>query len=208
MAEQTQAVESQATGQAPNTDKPDTKTAPGAQDGDPHQGKQGKEQPQTGAAAKVEELPDWAQTEIKNLRKEAAERRKAASDAETAAKAAEEANLADQKRWQELAEKRREERDAFAPKVELADKLTELVTAQYAAEIKAWPEQVRAMAPADDASILAKLEWANKARALATELMADKTIAPGNGRRPQPVGAAGANKRQEVTPIYDVRRNF
>lgn len=203
MADTTQAVDSTVAGQAPTTVTTNTpNTAPGAQDG----GKD-KEQPQTGAVAKVEDLPDWAQKEIRDLRKEAADRRKAASEAETAAKAKADADLVQQQQWQELAEKRGRELDAQKPRAELADKLTEMVTAQYAAEIKDWPPEVKAMAPADDASILDKLDWLQKAKPLATELLKDKAPIAGNGSRPKVAGPAGS-KPAPITPITDVRRNF
>lgn len=193
MADTTQAVDPTATGMTPTTANPSTVTAPGAQDGD-----KDKEASQTGAAKKVEELPEWAQAEIRSLRKEAADRRKALADAEVAAKAAEEATLANQQQWQTLAEKRRGEIDALTPKAELADSLSALVAAQYEAEIKDWPQTVKDMAPSADASILVKLEWMQKAKPLALELMGDKTPQAGNGRRPTPVAPANAAKNAEA----------
>jgi len=65
--------------------------------------------PQSGSVQKVEELPDWAQAMIVDLRKENAGHRKAKGDAEKAVQEAEEKRLAEEKRWQELAEKRQSE---------------------------------------------------------------------------------------------------
>lgn len=110
---------------------------------------------------------------------------------------AEEERLAQQQEWQKLADSRKAKVDELSPKAELADRLSAMVATQYQDEIKEWPEQVRNMAPADDADILTKLDWMQKARPLATELMADKTPAPGNGRRPVPVSPAGATKATE-----------
>lgn len=119
--------------------------------------------------------------------------------ARAAAQAAEdEKKLAQQQEWQKLYEARKAKVDELTPKAELADKLSEMVLAQYEAEIKDWPEQVRGMAPSDDASILAKLDWMNKAKPLAVELMADKTPTPGNGPRPTPVAAGGAGKAADA----------
>jgi hypothetical protein len=98
-----------------------------------------------------------------------------------------------------LAQKRGGELDALKPKAELADKLTEMVTAQYTAEIATWPEQVKAMQPDETADILTKLAWMNKAKPLAVELMADKMPTPGNGTRPKPAAPAGVAKATEET---------
>jgi hypothetical protein len=116
--------------------------------------------------------------------------------------------LAAQQEWQKLYEGSDTKVQELTPKAELADKLSALVTEQYQAEIKDWPEQVRAMAPSEDASILAKLEWMAKAKPLAVELLKDKTPVAGNGRRPVVAGAAKSQAKKEIEPIYDVRRNF
>jgi hypothetical protein len=57
----------------------------------------------------VDKLPAWAQKLVKDLRKEAAGNRKAKADAEAAAKAESEKKLLDEKKYQELAEKREKE---------------------------------------------------------------------------------------------------
>lgn len=108
--------------------------------------------------------------------------------------AEDEKKLAEQQQWQELAEKRQAKVDELATKADLADKLTEMVAAQYQAEIKDWPEQVRNMAPGDEASILDKLAWLHKAKPLALELLGDKTPVAGNGPRPKAVSPATAAK--------------
>lgn len=111
--------------------------------------------------------------------------------------ASDEKKLAEQAEWQKLADKRKADVEALTPKAELADKLTEMVTAQYAAEIKDWPEQVRNMAPDDGADILTKLVWMSKAKPLAVALMADKAPIPGNGGRPKVAAPAGAGAHEE-----------
>ncbi|MGP1664472.1 MAG: hypothetical protein ACTS5I_00865, partial [Rhodanobacter sp.] len=110
---------------------------------------------------------------------------------------ADEKRMAEQQEWQKLYESRKAKVDELTPKAELADKLTAMVTEQYAATIKDWPEQVKAMAPADEADILTKLAWMQKATPLATELLGDKTPQGGNGRRPQPVSPANQAKAVE-----------
>lgn len=130
----------------------------------------------------------------------------AAAAQDKARQADDEKKLAEQAQWQQLADKRKADVEALAPKAELADKLVELVSAQYAAEIKEWPQEVRDMAPDDDADILTKLAWMKKAKPLAVELMADKAPAPGNGRRPKPIGPVTqpepATQRRESDSMY------
>lgn len=131
-----------------------------------------------------------------------------ASEQEAAAAKEEEARLARDAEWQKLADSRKAKVDELTPKAELADKLTEMVAAQYDAEIKAWPEQVKAMAPSNEASILTKLEWMQKAKPLAVELMGDKTPVPGNSRRPRPANQTNAQppdlaqQRRDSDSIY------
>ena len=188
MAEQTQTVESQVPGQTPTTNQQPTEPKPDAasqKDG---------EQSQTGAAGRVDELPEWAQRELKEARQEAQRYRNERKTAEEAAQRAEEERMAQSAEWQKLADSRKAKVEELTPKAELADKLTAMVAAQYEATIKDWPEQVRAMAPSDDAGILTKLEWMNKATPLAKGLMDDKTPIPGNGRRPRPTNPANASK--------------
>lgn len=124
-----------------------------------------------------------------------------------AQQAEDEQKLAQQAEWQKLADSRKAKVDELTPKAELADKLTEMVTAQYADEIKDWPAEVKAMAPDESADILTKLAWMAKAKPLATELLKDKPPIAGNGSRPK-VAAPAGSKPAPVTPITDVRRNF
>ena len=63
------------------------------------------ETPSQAAAESVNDLPDWAQKLIKDTRSEAAKYRKSVQEAETAAKAAEEAKLAEQGEFKALYEK-------------------------------------------------------------------------------------------------------
>ena len=127
------------------------------------------------------------------LRKLEAEQAKQAKEREQA----EEKRLQEQQQWRELYEGNKARVQELEPKADLADKLSAMVLEQYAAEIKEWPEQVRNMAPDDNADVLTKLAWAARAKPLAMELMGDKTPPPGNGRKPPPTGGAGSGQQQE-----------
>jgi len=73
----------------------------------------------------MDKLPEWAQRLVKELRQENAGHRKKAKDAEELGAKAEEQRLADEKKFQELAEKRAKELDTI--KAELAaERLTRL----------------------------------------------------------------------------------
>jgi hypothetical protein len=133
---------------------------------------------------------DEVNNALKKLQGDAAEQAKAAAKAE-------EERLAHQAEWQKLYEGSKAKVGELTPKAELADKLTEMVTAQYAAEIATWPEQVKAMQPDAEADILTKLAWMSKAKPLAVELMADKTPTPGNGYRPKPSAPAGTGATEK-----------
>jgi hypothetical protein len=108
--------------------------------------------------------------------------------------------------WRAVADQRQAKIEELTPKALLADQLTELITKQVNAEIAAWPEQVKNMAPGGEVSVLTMLEWVEKARPLAQELAADKSVPAGNHRGPKPSGSA--NKQRDVTPIFDVKRAF
>lgn len=104
------------------------------------------------SAGGIETLPEWAQKLIREVRTEAAAHRTALREAERAAKAAEEARLAEQGEYKKLAEDRAQrvaelepvaqEVEALRVKVEQFEKAT---LARIAAEIAEWPEGMRAV---------------------------------------------------------------
>lgn len=153
------------------------------------------------AGANTTETPAQEQTVPYARFKEVNDKLKAMEDDHAkrikAQEAADEQSAKQQGEWQKLYEGHKAKVEELTPKAELADKLSALVLEQYAAEIKEWPEQVRNMAPADDADVLVKLDWMKRAKPLAVELMADKTPVAGNGRRPQPAGPAGKGAHEE-----------
>jgi len=75
-------------------------------DGPGDQGNPGAGNPEQPPAGSVDELPEWARGLIGNLRKENAGHRVRAKEAEDAKAKAEEERLAQEKKWQELANKR------------------------------------------------------------------------------------------------------
>lgn len=70
--------------------------------------------PQAGEVKDVKSLPAWAQTLLSEVRAEAAANRKKASDYEKQQQAAEQARLAEQNRWEELAKQYKTDLDKLA----------------------------------------------------------------------------------------------
>lgn len=140
-------------------------------------------------AGRIEDLPEFAQAIIKDLRSESAKRRKALDEAEKAAAAAAEAKLAEQNEWKTLAEQRAAKVAELEPLTGKLAAYEKLLGEQLDAELKGWPKEVLELAPAN-ADTLARLEWVNRSRPLAAKLMATPP-ANGNGPGPKPAGLAG-----------------
>lgn len=128
------------------------------------------EKPTPGAEAEVKPndfstLPDWAQRELRDARKEAAKYREGKLEAEKAAKAAEDTRLAEQQKWQELAEKRAKELEGLQP---VRDRLTALETAFSTAlqkRLEAIPEQYKPLVP-DFSDPVKTWDWLDKNQSL------------------------------------------
>ena len=160
------------TGPAPNTE-----TATGA--GSPG------DTPQAGQT--VDSLPPWAQDLISSLRGENATHRKAKKEAELAAQAAEEARLAQEKEWQQLAEKRQARIQELEPLSEDVDRYKGAVTSLL--------EQRRAGLPDHIITLLDKLDPVEQLQWIAEN--ADKL-----GR--QAPGDINADRRSDEPPPPEV----
>lgn len=160
-------------------------------------------QPQEGGA--VEALPDWAQREIAELRREAHTHRKAKAAAEAAAKAAEDNRLAEEKRFQELAEKRASRIAELEPIAEKYQRLTDRMIADMEAEIAKFPAEVKAMRP-NGADLDSLIDWTEKARKLAAAITAQQT--PGAGPLPKPANATARPAQTQAAAIAAMRSRF
>lgn len=113
------------------------------------------DQPTPGASAEEKpndfpKLPEWAQSEMQALRREAAAHREKKLEAERAAKAAEDARLTEQQKWQELADKRGKELEGLKP---IQERLTAYETAFKTAlhkRLEAIPDQFKTLVPEFD----------------------------------------------------------
>lgn len=120
-------------------------------------GAQTNTQPNSGGAPdgaqsaewRMEDLPGGAQAYIKQLRDENADRRKALTAAEDAARQREQARLQEEGKWKELAQAREAELAKIAPYQERAQALEAMIRAGNETRIKAIPESMRGIVPTD-----------------------------------------------------------
>jgi hypothetical protein len=146
----------------------------------------------------IDSLPEWAQKEIRSLRKEAEGYRKAKSAAERQAQEASEAIAREQGKWQELYEKAQ-------PRAKQADEYEAFLTELLESELKAIPERLRGLVP--DMAPLAKLRWVQQAKAagiLAAPAPAQTDARDNPQRQAQAKGALTDEGRRELAAIYGV----
>jgi hypothetical protein len=172
-----------------------TKQADGATQSATEATSAGATQADTQQQETVENLPEWAQTLIKGLRKENEKRRRQADEERTQA---EEKRLADEKKWQELAEQRAKERDEYKPYKERYEALATAQRAALTAETAKWPAEVKALLPGDDADVQTLADAVTKARKLVEALTGKADAAKGQGQPPPPAGKAGAGAGNEA----------
>jgi len=150
-------------------------------------------------------LPEWAQKQIRDLRAESANHRKAKSAAEQAAAAAAEQAAKEQGRWQELAQ-------TYEPKAKRADELERYIAETLDAEIANVPEKLKGLVP-EGMDTLGKLRWLQTAKAagLFAPLQTPRTDAgsgSGQGGITPPRGALSAERKQELAARYGVRADL
>jgi hypothetical protein len=153
-------------------------------------------------AGRIEDLPEFAQAIIKDLRRESATRRKALDDAEKAAGLVADAKLAEQNEWKTLAEQRAAKVAELEPQTAKLAAYEKLLGEQLDAELKAWPKEVLELAPVAT-DTLTRLEWVNRSRPLAARLMATP---PANGNGPGPKPAYGIAGKPVTT--NDVAKSY
>jgi hypothetical protein len=150
-------------------------------------------------------LPEWAQKQIKDLRAESANHRKAKSAAEQQAALAAEQAAKEQGKWQELA-------TAYEPKAKRADELERYIAETLDAELANVPEKLKALVP-EGMDALGRLRWLQTAKAagLFAPLNPPRTDAGsgnGQGGMVPPRGALSPDKKQELAARYGVRADL
>lgn len=159
----------------------------------------------TQAAGSVDDLPEWARKEIAELRRESAAQRRARQEAAEAAQAAEDQRLEQEKRYAELAEKRQQRIAELEPIAERYNALAAKLTADLEAEIAKLPAEVQAMRPAS-ADLDDLIDWAERAKTLATKMQAAN--AAGAGPLPRPANGATRPASNQAATINAMRSRF
>lgn len=139
--------------------------------------------------------------------KELRDMKKAESDREAASAKAEEDRLAEQQKFRELADSRQAKLDEVTPKAARLEKLAEILTAQVDAEIKDWPDEVKALDPGPDADIETRMEWVSKARSVIAKINAAPAPS-GNGPTPRPTKPGSADDQAARKQFEQDARNF
>ena len=142
----------------------------------------------------LDSLPPDVQDYIKSLRAEAEkanEKTKAEALAKKQAQAAAQAEidrqLEEQGKHKELAEQYATRVRELEPVANRFDALSELLTEQIKATIKAWPDEVKSLVPGKETPIELRLEQVGKLQALADRLSQQATgQQPGNRPNPRP----------------------
>lgn len=108
----------------------------------------------------------------------------------------------EQGKFRELYEGTTAQLSALKPKAELADKLAERFMKQLKAEVDAWPEEVKALLPAEPTDVIAFEDAVIRARPLAKKLTAP---VGGNGPSPKPSAPAGTTKASDDAKLQQSR---
>lgn len=148
-------------------------------------------------------LPPDIQDYIKTLREEAKALNKEKEAEAQAKRQAEEARLKEQGEYKTLAEKHEARVRELEPLAQSYTQLATLVSGQIEAQIKDWPEEVRAFDPGKDAPIEQRLAWIEKSRALVAKLQGQARPA-GNGPNPRPAGGA----QHQQANVEELRQRY
>jgi len=144
-------------------------------------------EPQAGEQEQEPQAPQpkmFDEAYVKELRQEAASNRIKLREFEQKQKEAEEAQLAEQKKWQELAEKRAGELQELAPYKQRYETMLETIAESNKRRIESIPENMRGLVPEyDDPAKVASWLDAN-AQLLSKPLAPELNGEAGNGERP------------------------
>ena len=157
------------------------------------------------AAERVDQLPDWAQREIADLRKENANHREAKQKAADAATRAEEQRLEAERKFEELATQRQARIAELEPIADRYNALAAKLTAEMEAEIAKLPEEIKNMRPAG-ADLDDLIDWTERAKTLAAKMTAAQ--AAGAGPMPRPANGATRPASNQAAQIGAMRARF
>jgi predicted phage tail protein len=141
----------------------------------------------------IKNLPEWAQRVIRELRDENKSRRIKESEFEKSQREQQEAQLAEQNRWKELAEARQKERDQLSPYKTQVEQMSETLKSVLDSQLESLPEEARTMVSDMPGTVQEKLDWLAKNRARLTRPAAPEMDAGARGDN-------SPNKNVKLTP--------
>jgi hypothetical protein len=146
------------------------------------------------------ESETFTKEQIEALIKDRLDRQRAQFEAQRAQaeRAAQEAALVEQQKWQELAEQRAAELAKLTPVAERVTALESLMSAQISARAAALPPALRELEPVD-APIETRLAWLEKAHAAAQQFAGAGVV--GAGGNPRPAASAGRTLDDEKAAL-------
>lgn len=136
----------------------------------------------SGEQGKIEDLPTWAQTLVRELRDEAASRRTALKKQEEEAARATQTRLAEEGKWKELAETRAADAAKLQPYQQRAADLERVLTDSNNRRIVLIPEGMRTLVPqlpAEQVAAWLDANWGLLTRKAAPDI--DAGAGAGNG---------------------------
>lgn len=150
----------------------------------------------------IDSLPVNVQHLIRITRDEAAQNRVKADKLREEMDRARDEELAEQKKWEELAAKRAKRIEELESIAERADEYEERLLRVMRQRVESWPDEIKAMMPAgSDPTALE--EFISKAQPLVDKMRTDAKAPKGVGEPPRPSGGPGgpsqeAQKRQRA----------
>ena len=168
---------------------PEDNTSPNdqASGGNDPQAQAANTTPQAGNANTSTTSNDDLLRQIKELRTENANHRAKAKEREQAAKDELDRQLAEQGKYKELADTHAQRVRELEPLETQLTELSDLINERIKADIKNWPDEVKALVPGKDVPIKSRYEQVGKLQALADRLSSQATgQQPGNRPNPRP----------------------
>lgn len=154
--------------------------------------------PGSGEQGKIEDLPEWGQRLIRELRSEATDRRKALEKASAEAAQREQARLAEEGKWKELAEARAAELSKLTPYQQRASELEKVIADSNNRRVALIPDGMKSLVPQLPAEQLAAwldANWGTLTRKPAPEIDA------GAGGGSKGIGALSAEELQMAAKL-------
>jgi hypothetical protein len=123
---------------------------------------------------------------------------------EEAAALAQQKQLEEQGQFKALAEQHESRVKELEPVAQRYHDLSLQVALQIEAQIKDWPQEIKAFDPGNDAPVEARLAWIEKSKPIIEKLQAT-AVRPGNGPNPKP--GAPTSEDQRNTYLDKLRRS-